>query len=1483
MSLLVFVAHSGQRLEAAPVVFSSLDALKSWINNATKIPPPDQILLTPRGKHKEIFLYDRDLFALPAPQDVDAIVPPAPSPEPFVPANPPDTLENPNVLSSWQDLYRARRDWALNLQGLCRGIAQSATLYIEELAVVERGVRVAASNHEAHIQSLEQKQAEARAWFEAVAKEQEECLKSWEADLVKLKAIPAREPFKRFLATNDDTPKKMRKGDARTTLDTFANAERARRAASLSNTVLEELGAKITDMDNQIDRIRGDYNQFQEAIDQSQSRSQYSYREEPQRLMEEVDVIVKKVASDYEHVLGLPASPKSTTQVSKMALLHTRSYLPNLAEVAKEISECERRAVEQKNHAVRRAIEHMQTIATIESTLASANQSLSSIDIAPESQEALEALSIISKVPYIYGVLLIEGVRRHEWAERLRKDSSTLVEEIAGYREEEDRRRKRWLKNNSDVINVDAAHDSALGIDINVRGQDVGWPMVTRQEFQDYLSLIGSIGGFEQIVEPLVQLFKDLDRPTRQQIKHAKGFKTGSIHEATLGKGSLLMRGENETRVLRETMAKMEEELKGSKSRVRKLEDLLHRQSTISRLSIASGGAPPPSSQTPDTPTMEPYPTASSPRPQENLSRHSSVSSRRYSATRTADEKALVKRIAQLEAELATERDARMGLEKEHSARHDDLQRHVDERTSTNKDLMENMESMQKDWAEERRSLEAEMRRLKYRNEELEEELDRNLGSRDNERVEHETRTQSIEADMEQLRKEVAGELESEKQRAEKATIELQELQQAIQEREAASAERHTTLVNAFTSLSKDDPLPDSSALLAAELEKVALRSKEYARELAEAVEKARAENDALTSAAAKQRNELEADIKSREADIFKKSNELAAESARALALANDLKDERGHLEDLRAKFAEGEAGAETLRQRVSEEESKVERLSLELAEAKAHVESLQKSLDELQDKHNSLQASSTNGASLSELHAKRTRELSEKLLANNDRLHRLLENLGFVVTHQDNHMVIHRASKMASISTVLPDGSVAMARSQSNSLMSKKLVDEGEIESLLKWTQQDGADDSAGYASFLEALSRFDVELFSDTITKRMRDMEHTARKWQREARTYRDKSHRYQSEAHEKIAIRGFKEGDLALFLPTRNQATRPWAAFNVGAPHYFLHEQESHRLHNKEWLVARITKVEERVVDLSKTMDGTRGINSDRRSITSERSGISFEDDNPFELSDGLRWHLVEAAEEKVGAPLTPGLGKVTVDSTKIDARGSIRMKKGLIGNDASKTLNKSLDSRRSSGTSKRSVPAATTTAARNGTTATTTATAMASGPEITNGGSSNDVTTAGSSSSSTAGPGNQTHVGDANGGEDNGDAAIEQTDFASSPIVTSSTLSTPTLSQPPPPSSSAAATPTPSRAQQALASASSSVPTASSVPHRLRSERADRRSASASSDAVGKSTQGRGADAPVQGQAPAEEQPKRRSGFFDSLWSLDISYERGRGRD
>ena len=126
--------------------------------------------------------------------------------------------------------------------------------------------------------------------------------------------------------------------------------------------------------------------------------------------------------------------------------------------------------------------------------------------------------------------------------------------------------------------------------------------------------------------------------------------------------------------------------------------------------------------------------------------------------------------------------------------------------------------------------------------------------------------------------------------------------------------------------------------------------------------------------------------------------------------------------------------------------------------------------------------------------------------------------------------------------------------------------------------------------ARAIETLRSFDHADFLETIAK----TGSTIRKWQKHCKGYRE-------QAKSKIAYRNFVVGDLALFLPTRNSSLRPWAAFNgtartrtgvllllmlvvVSFPHYFLQVPEdlSKQLQTREWLVARITSILQRVVD-------------------------------------------------------------------------------------------------------------------------------------------------------------------------------------------------------------------------------------------------------------------------------------------------------------
>ena len=1210
----------------------------------------------------------------------------------MVPETFPDTLSDQNALRAWQNLFKARRDWAIKLYSQCRQLSLASDSYIDQTAIIEQAARIAVANLESRVKGLEQKHSDAKVWLEDITKEIGPDAQVLQHNIAQLDLIPVKPSFSRFF-TGEDTASSSPATAAETTLATFVDRQAAKKAASTSKATLENVSNQLNTIEKKADQAFERYEDLIKVTDPSQSNSMDP--EEPMKLLTEIDAISKKVVSQCDEVLNLKDGPKSLAHASRLALLSTKNHLPAIQEVLKETGELLRHCISQKNSAIERTINHLQTVASIEAAIAAVNKDLVNLQIPDEGQAAVDQMSQVNNMPFNYGSLLIEAVRRREWIDKMKHDSSSLAEELAVYQDEEQKRRKKWLRGMSNAVR-DSIDDKPLGFEINLQGKDDAWPEATRQDVDDYIKSLRGLANMEAVVEELTQALRDLDRPTRQQVKRAKNFKQGSVHEAGFGKGSLLLRGEDEAKVLKEANSKLEDELKGHKSRIRKLEDLLHRQS-VSRLSVIN--APSPSNGQfgdPTTLTQEYDRQLHSPRPQDDHSRRSSVSSRRFSSNLPQEDKTMSRRIFQLETELAAEKEARAALAKEALAQKEageEAQRQIQDANSTKKDIMENMEAQQKEFADERRALEEQIGLYKLKVEEAEDELERILGSRDDERTGTEGKMQALAAEVEQVRRESAAAVH-------KAEARGKGYEELLRKHEELDNERHTTLAGIFALMSEHQAIPEDPMQLVHELEELAQRSVDHAKELVEAVAIARSENDSLQSMLQTQKDEvlgLVSRLENDEAKIMKTNEELESEKAKGASLTAQLEEERQHLQDLRTKFAEGETGSEALRQRISEEESKVTRLSTELAKTKSHVNSLDVELLSMHSKWSTLNSMHEAMTQRLQQRTQRAKELTQRLYAQNNRLNRLLESLGFIVTHQNNQMVIQRASKSGA-STVLSEGSsIGGSRRVSSPDPTTALLDSlADLSPLLWMEKEDANEEAAKFAEFSEKQARFNLDVFCEAMAKRLRDMEHTARKWQKEARAYRDKAQRVGADAHDKIAYRAFKEGDLALFLPTRNQARGAWAAFNVGAPHYFLREEERHRLKGREWLVARITKVQERVVDLSKpivlsTAATTAAITTgDRTSLAESEGAASFDDDNPFELSDGLRWYLLDAQEEKAGAPSTPGLGKTTVAAVNVDVRGSMstRPVKKKPGDRIEETLSRSLDSRRSSTHSKRS---------------------------------------------------------------------------------------------------------------------------------------------------------------------------------------------------
>ena len=1274
-------------------------------------------------------MYDRELLGASPDGIPNQATPTVAVPSPFIPSDPPNAVTDEGSLEAWQKLFRSRRAWAIDLFNRCNDMGKQILKHDAEAAIIRRATAIAVENIKQHVGSLHQKHDETMSWADDALKDHNSLLKNCEASLRKLSMIKAKPELRQFMIQSGKGPGEKNTKEDLFTLQSLVDVSEVRSGTTTARGVSQRLKKDVSSLNAAYDDIIKQSTDMIDNFSRTFTAPVKDISETTATLIEETEAIVRKIGSDYENCLSLPNNQKSIAAISKTALLHTRNFLPSLVDTVGETDQLLRQTVDRKVEVIDFAISYMKQISKIESALADIQPQLQALDVGDEAGTAFDTVNFIDTLPLVYGSLLIELVRRREWGEKMTGDSSTLAEEMAVYKEEEERRRKKWLKSIADFIKPEALSSKAMGIEVNLKPQGQTLPHISRDEITDYITDLQNVGGFGEVLRDIIDMRTNLDAPSKQQIRRNNAFKNGSIHDATFGRNSLLLRGDDDLlRSLQTDKTKLEDRLKGSESRVRKLEDLLHRQSQISRPS--SGNAlGPGSGQGLQRHTTSPIlnHASSSPKAQDNLSRRSSVSSRRFSGNYGVEEKALAQRIVRLEADLSTEKAKSAQLQESRSAQtklQDELKQQVEEAATTKKDLMDNLKAQQHEF-------DAERRMFKKEKETLEGEFDDAANNHDHARAVLEERNRELDEELDKVKKEAAEEVQRaqgqidflkndytmqrekanklerqvQQQEQEKSGLEtrISTLQAVIQDRDDIQTDYHRALRASHIHLSPEEIVPDRFDLLVEAVEVLAERSANHVRELQQALETLRTDNALLESRSHKEDEEM-SNLKDRiaheEMEGFSVREELAEHRARYNSLQTELDDERRELQDLRSRIASGDTGSELLKARIMEEENKAHHLTTELASSNARGELLETTLEEKTRLIESMQILQTTTDSRNEMRARRAQELSTRLFSQADRLTRLLEQVGFTVTKGEDGMTVQRTPKTTSASTLLIDQSQSMGRSLSSPLPTK--TEEQPSPKHLHWALSPTIDaETQSYDAFIRSIQSFDISTFTEAITKRVKETDHTARKWQREAKAYRDKAHRFALEAHEKIAYRSFKDGDLALFLPTRNQATRPWAAFNVGAPHYFLREQDSHRLQSRDWLLARISRVEERVVDLSKSINGMRPPSSQsqrRNSLTSTSDGgASVDDENPFELSDGLRWYLLDAAEEKPGAPSTPGLGKSTVASANVAASGSIGRKRPDEGSAVSRTLAKSLDSRRGSAGSRKSLVGAAATPA------------------------------------------------------------------------------------------------------------------------------------------------------------------------------------------
>ncbi|EFZ00535.2 autophagy-related protein 11 [Metarhizium robertsii] len=1302
MATQVLIAHTGQRLEVDASQFSAIDELKSWVSRHSSVPLQHMVALTPQGRsvksaslhaEKELYVYDIRVTHDSSSSTSTSLVPDTPLPPRLSIPNAPNSIDDVQAISSWQGLYQERRAWAIKLAEECARLNSEAMARYDEMDVMIKCLDAAVANLEISVKQIEPKYNELKKWVEPALAEHENLASMWEQHIRLAQKTPISPVMVKFM-----TQGKVSKGSV--TLEDLIEPETARKAAKLAPTARRRFVEKAATLDKLASQMYRGLEELIADFDKIMNRSALGHSTDTAQLLDDIEAVVNQIDSDYRTALGYSGSQRDLAQASKTASNHTERLVPSLKKRAKEMDDLVQYATLARNSIASESVSCMRTITDVTSLHSNVRSQINVLNQSEDDMTTFDYLRLIHQLPYMYASFVVEAIRRREWVDKVKTDSSTLANEMALFQDEESKRRRKWHKMVGSMYGP-ALDSHVMGLEVNLLGEDLPWPSIMKDDLNTFVQTLQEQEPDEAILKDIEKLVQELNSPTKQQSRRLKAFKNGSVHEAALGRSGLMIRGDDDLlRSLQDDKCKMESKLRTAESRVRRLEDLLHRQSQASRPSNLFQ----PQNQ----------------QPHERRDSSSSVRSNRLDDRRRSSDGAdpLLRRITQLENELREEKQKSTRIQKDLSTRateHDDMKDQIQEANSTKKDLLGNMEALKREFLEERKSLEDEIKTLKARLEENEDEMEHFDASRENEKAAFDGQIQEFESQIEKLAKEktdealkAQGQVEYLRKEAQKhleqldtsirqvqeGNEEIAILSKKLREAEELNQSQLDSLHKIHVELCPEEAAPtDLSDLTEMTLSRIAnLAAKLQNTESDSAMTKADLEH-ALTNV-----KELKAEISETKAKLAKEEDGavqlrevVSEEKSRVAALENELTIARDALSQLRAKLSAGETGSETLQKKLESAEKKVSQLSEDLASRQSQVGSLEEELHSIKQRMEDMQTKSSDLTAHYDTRDTRTKDLTQRLYTQSERLTRLLERCGYIVARKPGEMTITKVIR-SDRATQNPNDSSDPGNSarRSISLSTKSMVDSADLELMYWMNASDAAAESEKYNAFLEKLGSFDIEAFSETIYMRIKEAEHKARKWQREARAYRDRAHTQQKDAHEKIAFKNFKEGDLALFLPTRNQQAGAWAAFNVGFPHYFLRETDAHRLRHREWLVARISRIQERVVDLSKSLQPA----NDSESINDD------ENDNPFQLSDGLRWYLIDAQEDKPGAPSTPGMGKSTVASNKVEATADIQslpMKVRGKNRDSiasiegiNKSLSKSLESRRSSSGSKKALP-------------------------------------------------------------------------------------------------------------------------------------------------------------------------------------------------
>ena len=335
-----------------------------------------------------------------------------------------------------------------------------------------RSVHAAVVNLRGHVAGLGQKSPQAQKWAQDIIDEYDIRISELEQSSKLLRSLPITTTMLRFMSGN--SPKG---GNHQPSLADLIDINDIQQAGAEASDAIAALRTNLDDMTRDLKRIDSGMDRVTKKEKDSVGASAMAQSEEAASLLADIKAILKKVGLDYETVLNYADTPKSISQASKTALLHTKSFLPNLSMRCMEMNGTLAGATNMRNSAAVEAVEIMQGIATLNTLCTEMYRRTEGMEISDDGQKSLELILLVARLPIVYASFVAEAIRRRDWSDKMKNDSSTLANEMASFQDEEGRRRKRWQKNTGFYFWAEKPERKVLGLEVNLLGEEDQLPL----------------------------------------------------------------------------------------------------------------------------------------------------------------------------------------------------------------------------------------------------------------------------------------------------------------------------------------------------------------------------------------------------------------------------------------------------------------------------------------------------------------------------------------------------------------------------------------------------------------------------------------------------------------------------------------------------------------------------------------------------------------------------------------------------------------------------------------------------------------------------------------------------------------------------------------------------------------------------------------------------------------------------------------------